>query len=350
MNGKQPATVYQSQVVSSPLVKAETDGNRQVTPAATRQSTSDVSDEPNPSLLGPWEWSITGHKVSQEMTKLVADFIYMNVLNRGDLGELASRGVEIEIEAKLGQLINKETNERYELPVTSECILADSARVGFRSSMTESQHRSLNDFLNDKVAETHPANPGAKSRVKIDYLHRREIDKFYELPAAMHANLPAAVRKQLNPRHTVKVRVTHDKKTNQILAKIIKARIVDLDIHNPQWPLDCRISINFEMKYDGDIEEIIAAGIGERIPDRSKDRLSYTQSHYQIDLTQVTQVTSVNGVNRVDKEHELEIELKTAAVMEQGRRAASNEPHEYLALVGGLIDNMRVLSRTVPWP
>jgi polynucleotide 5'-triphosphatase len=138
MNGKQPATVYQSQVGSSPLVKAETDGNRQVTPAATRQSTSEVSDEPNPSLLlGPWEWSITGHKVSQEMTKLVADFIYMNVLNRGDLGELASRGVEIEIEAKLGQLINKETNERYELPVTSECILADSARVGFRSSMTE---------------------------------------------------------------------------------------------------------------------------------------------------------------------------------------------------------------------
>jgi hypothetical protein len=71
------------------------------------------------------------------MTKLVADFIYLNVLNRGDLGELASRGVEIEIEAKLGQLINKETNERYELPVKSECILADSARVGFRSSMTE---------------------------------------------------------------------------------------------------------------------------------------------------------------------------------------------------------------------
>jgi polynucleotide 5'-triphosphatase len=138
MNGKQPATVYQSQAGSSPLVKAETDGNRQVTPAATRQSTSDVSDDPNPSLLlGPWEWSITGHKVSQEMTKLVADFIYLNVLNRGDLGELASRGVEIEIEAKLGQLINKETNERYELPVKSECILADSARVGFRSSMTE---------------------------------------------------------------------------------------------------------------------------------------------------------------------------------------------------------------------
>jgi hypothetical protein len=110
----------------------------------------------------------------------------------------------------------------------------------------------------------------------------------------MHGSLPAAVREKLNPRHAVKVRVTHDQKSNQILAKIIKARITDLDIYNPQSKLDCRISINFEMKYDGDIEDIIAAGIGERIPDRNKDRLSYSQSHYQIDLTQVTQTTSVN--------------------------------------------------------
>jgi hypothetical protein len=110
----------------------------------------------------------------------------------------------------------------------------------------------------------------------------------------MHGSLPAAVREKLNPRHAVKVRVTHDQKSNQVLAKIIKARITDLDIYNPQSKLDCRISINFEMKYDGDIEDIIAAGVGERIPDRNKDRLSYTQSHYQIDLTQVTQTTSVN--------------------------------------------------------
>ena len=118
------------------------------------------------------------------------------------------------------------------------------------------------------------------------------------------------------------------------------------------------------MRYEGDIEELIANATGERIPDRSKDRLSYTQSHYQIDLTQVTQVVSVNvnpfpsthsshandfqGVNRTDKEHELEIEVSTSAIMDQGRRAANNEPNEYLSLVEGLIDNVRVLSRAVP--
>lgn len=214
-----------------------------------------------------------------------------------------------------------------------------------------------------------PDNPDqVKSRVKIEYLHRRERDKFYELPPSMHAHLPAAVRQVLNPRHTVKVRVTHDQKTNKVLAKIVKARIANLDIYNPQSPLDCRISINFEMKYEGEVEELIAAGIGERIPDRVKDRLSYTQSVYQIDLTQVKEESSVNvslhlcsslilhtdsrqGVNRVDRvEHELEIEISTAKIMEQGRRAASGELNEYPALVEGLLDNVRVLSRNVPPP
>lgn len=87
--------------------------------------------------LGPWEPSITGEQPYEEVSKLVADWLFLNVVNRPDTGELASRGVEVEIEAKLGQLINKETNERLWLPVQTECILLDNGRVGFKSSMTE---------------------------------------------------------------------------------------------------------------------------------------------------------------------------------------------------------------------
>jgi polynucleotide 5'-triphosphatase len=147
------------------------------------------------------------------------------------------------------------------------------------------------------VAEAHPQNPEALRRVPIDYLHRRETDKFYELPTSHHASLPPAVRERLNTRHPVKVRVTYaqdPKEPKTILAKIIKARIADIDIYNPQSPLDCRISINFEMRYDGDVEELKAISIDSRIPDRNKDRLSYKQSHYQVDLTQVTQLSLAN--------------------------------------------------------
>lgn len=43
-----------------------------------------------------------------------------------------------------------------------------------------------------------------------------------------------------------------------------------------------------------ELEEIVAASTSDRQPDRNKDRLSYTQSHYQIDLTQVTQTTNTH--------------------------------------------------------
>ncbi len=54
------------------------------------------------------------------------------------------------------------------------------------------------------------------------------------------------------------------------------------------------------------------------------------------------------GAIQTTKEHELEIELATSAVREQGQKAAAGEPNEYLTLVEGFIDNMRVLSRATP--
>ena len=86
----------------------------------------------------------------------------------------------------------------------------------------------------------------------------------------------------------MKVRVTHDQRTGQELARIIKARVADLNIYNPRFPLDCRISVNLEMRYDGDVGALSNPTDSARIPDRNKDRLSYKQAAYQIDLTQVT--------------------------------------------------------------
>ncbi|KAH6692879.1 putative mRNA capping nucleoside-triphosphatase [Leptodontidium sp. MPI-SDFR-AT-0119] len=339
MNGKQPLAV---QPVHVSPAQPETNGNQ---PAG--RPAPPIDGKPHASaLLGKWEETITGTKPVEQMTKIVADFLYLNVVSRGDLGELASRGVEIEIEAKLGHIVDKETNERYRIPVKTECVLMENARVGFQSSMTESQHRFLNDFLNAQVRQAHPNNQEAiaKNRVEIKYKHSREADSFYTLPPSMHGIIPPALREKLNPRHGVKVRVTHDQKTGEPLAKIIKARIIDLDIYSPMTPLDCRISINFEMRFDGDVQEL-----GEKsASDRNKDRLSYTQSMYQIDLTQVTQQSTVNGAIQNTKEHELEIELLTAAVRDQGQKAAAGEPNEYISLVEGFLDNMRVLSRATP--
>jgi polynucleotide 5'-triphosphatase len=123
----------------APMAQDGTNGTRIMPPAPTLSApaVTAVNIPVDHALLGLWEPSIVGTKPNDQITKLVADFLYMHVVSRGDLGELASRGVVVEIEAKLGQLIDKETNERYRLPVLSECVLHERTNVGFRSSMTE---------------------------------------------------------------------------------------------------------------------------------------------------------------------------------------------------------------------
>ncbi|POS84867.1 hypothetical protein EPUL_003174 [Erysiphe pulchra] len=333
------ATSSQSQLRVKP--------NENITMSTHNKAT--IIDSHPSAILGSWEESITGKKPVEHMTKVVADFLYLHVVSRSDLGELSAKGVQIEIEAKLGELIDKDTNQRFFLPVRSECILADNLRVGFKSSMTEKQHQRLNEFLNEMVTNTRQNNPNTKSRVRIDYLHRREVDKFYDIPRSMQAALPAAIREQIPSHHPAKLRVTHDQKSKKILAKIIKARVISLDIHSGLFgTLDCRISVNIEMPFNNEFDELIASGkISNQSPDRNKDRLSYTQSYYQIDLTQVTQNVLVNNDPRTEKEHELEIEISTSAVMDQGRRAARGDLNEFLPLVEGLLNNVRVLSRFV---
>lgn len=94
--------------------------------------------EPGPQdILGPWEPSITGVKPYEELSKQVADFLFIHVINNEDMQEITSRGIQFEIEAKLGTLIDKDTNHRVDRWLSSECILQDSARVAFRSSMSE---------------------------------------------------------------------------------------------------------------------------------------------------------------------------------------------------------------------
>jgi hypothetical protein len=325
-------------------------------------------------LLGPWEPSITNSVPQEQFTKQVADFLFQYVILNEDIGEIQSRGVKFEIEAKLGMLIDKSTNQRVELPVQSECVLSDSGNwLGFRSSMTEVQHKNFNDFLNFLVQQTHPGNKAASAalprpRLPIDYRHRREIDKFYELPASVRDRLlPVCVAKPIAAKgHSVKVRVSHDQKTNKVLDKIIKARIADLSMHFPNLPLDCRISINLEMDWDGTIDELeMMANQSGRppIPARMKDRLSYKHGCYQIDLTQVTQsvagvtvslgrglgsvsaANEVQNTQRTEKDHELEVEIDPTPVIEQGRRAMEGQPHQYVEVVDGLVNNIRILAR-----
>ena len=127
----------------------------------------------------------------------------------------------------------------------------------------------------------------------MDYKHTHEIDTFYELTQAGALALPPSIASGLNinSRHAnkPKVRITTDRKTGTVLAKIIKSRVADIDIYSPRTLFDWRISVNVEMDYKGEMTDLVEPQTRDgKQADRNKDRMSYKHLAYQIDLTQVT--------------------------------------------------------------
>ncbi len=49
--------------------------------------------------------------------------------------------------------------------------------------------------------------------------------------------------------------------------------------------------------------------------------------------------------NKTDKEHELEIEVSSAEIRNQGLLVLNNQPNAYEDLIKGFVDNVRLLAR-----
>lgn len=92
-----------------------------------------------------WEPSITNIIPYEEITKVVCDFLFQHVVVRGDAAAgtagtaAAGQGAIVEVEAKLGRLIDQDFGERLRIPVMTETVLnrAESRfRTSFESCMT----------------------------------------------------------------------------------------------------------------------------------------------------------------------------------------------------------------------
>ncbi|KAJ5895146.1 hypothetical protein N7495_006837 [Penicillium taxi] len=311
-------------------------------PNANDPSAASAPFVPPPSVpggLGPWEPSITGKIPYEEITKTVSDFLFQLVVMRND----GPSGV-VEIEAKLGHLMDLERGERLNLPIFTEAVVNNSrARTSFQSNMTVEQHRAMNNFLNETVKASIPSNNA--NRIPISYAHKKERDTFYSVNPE---ELPPLIRQNLNRRHSPKVRVTRDLRSGKVLAKIVKCRLADIDVSSPKTHVDWRISVNLEMEYEGEIgDELPQEGVKGSQGERIKDRMSYRHLAYQVDLTQVAKANSPKG----EFEHELELEVSADEIRRQGKLAmAGDSTNQYEELVKGFVDNIRVLARAVPDP
>ena len=136
-------------------------------------STNGVSiPAPQPSLpekgpLGHWEPSILNVIPTDEVVRIVSDFLFTQVLVNETIGvapagSSAGRGAVLEIEAKIGRIIDKNTMDRLQLPVLTETVLNrdhPNMRTNFESSMTEVRSVGGLDFMHANL----PEDPASRS-------------------------------------------------------------------------------------------------------------------------------------------------------------------------------------------
>ncbi|KAJ9626986.1 hypothetical protein H2203_003444 [Taxawa tesnikishii (nom. ined.)] len=301
-------------------------------------------------LLGAWELSITDSEPTPGLLHELCDFLFTTMmLHYPDVGVGDPRQGGLEIEAKLGTLVDKDTEQRLFLPVTNPVALNrdfSRERTRFVSSMTEAQHSAMNRYLNGcfEVSKNHPG------RVPMDYIHRYEHDSFATLSGAGYSLLPAAAKQHHNAarQRDLKLRTTTDvnKKNpkSSVIARIVKIRLADMDIYCPTKAYDCRISINIEVDLhqrqdipDPSILTLPPDPKKSAQPDRKKDRLSYKHLAYSIDLTQVTEPDT--GA----KTHELEVEVDAPELRRQMARVQQGQENAFEIMAKGFLDNVMVL-------
>jgi len=91
-------------------------------------------------LKMPWELSFTGKGPADRLVHRIATFLYRTMLTRPQLGAGDPTNGSLEIEAKIGTLVDRNTNERIQLPVVTPCVLDENfskTRCRFESFMNE---------------------------------------------------------------------------------------------------------------------------------------------------------------------------------------------------------------------
>ena len=119
----------------------------------------------------------------------------------------------------------------------------------------------------------------------------------------------------------------------------MKVRVADKEVYCPREAFDYRISVSLELDYPHSLDGLAETNGNGDLNIRSKDRLSYKHQCMSIDLTQVT--TPGAG----EKSHELEIEMDTNLIVEQGKRMQAGAPNNYEELVEIFLNYIRVVNR-----
>lgn len=261
--------------------------------------------------------SLTDVLPFEELTRKVTEWLFATLHQLGEDRKYA------EVEIKLGRIIQKENDLRLSMPVITETVVRpDYARnlTYFVSSISDRQFDGAAHFL-DSLAKGSKANPGKPTDIRADPpSHTKDV--IYNI---------------LDNVDNVRVTLSEE---DEILERIIKRRVDNLDVYSPGDLLDFRVTVSLEIpQSEAEYNMLKLSKNGQRV----KNRLSFRHRAFQADLTLVTKEKNVAS-RELELEMNQELLLKYYHGLERGDKDASIEFEE---LVRFLIDNARLLLRKV---
>ncbi|KAK6441884.1 mRNA-capping enzyme subunit beta [Oleoguttula sp. CCFEE 5521] len=285
-------------------------------------------------LLGGWEASYQGKSLNPSMYKVVQDWLWMKF---SDLDQVDP--AMLEVEAKIGRLLNKSDGNRANFGISSTCTIAESHNhlLSFESKMDTPEYKAINEALNESVIKAQ-----VKGREPMRYRRIEQTDSSHHINATGLSLIPAALKQYTNTRPP-RLRISHDKATQSLKAAIIKLPVSNLHIHAPDGAYDCRISINIELSFlpllaaaQLKVDDIIDHGAPAE-PSRQKNRMNYKHLAYDIDLTAVQQGDKMS--------YELELEVDAGLLKAHMGLLQRREPSAYVEIVSGFLENAQFLMR-----
>ncbi|KAF0977513.1 hypothetical protein FDP41_003505 [Naegleria fowleri] len=194
----------------------------------------------------------------------------------------------LEIEGKIGLIVQKGTQERISPRLESGCEIVSEAIIQrsdceFVSRISQHTFKHVNKLLNERFSAMREAHKrGEYNGPLIEYKKAQETDKFfaYYLPASDDDE-----RDEYGQLSHKDIRVTFDTKTDKPIRAMIKTRLErgDIDFSCPHRSHDFRVSFRKESS----IDKFPNPDVDRPKKVRKKDRISYLFGFYRIDLTSV---------------------------------------------------------------
>eukprot|EP01071_Lankesteria_metandrocarpae_P006699 Lankesteria_metandrocarpae@DN444_c0_g1_i1.p1 len=279
---------------------------------------------------------------------------------------MQSRAVSVEVEGRLGVIVDNTTQCRLALPATSETTLIPSRKdfqYSFKPGMTKQQYDRLREVLTERSTATKMKRQNKEKSVDASgAAHRFAFgntpvtletrDTFYEIT-------PHLRQKHKIPYGITRIRVTRDAppansppaSEGRVLEVIGKRSMSTQNVHSGKDTrpdiedeeeidrLDVRFSINLEVHFPNTILDDIRS---ERIPpthSRTKNRTTYRiMDIFKVDTTTVTKTpTTQNHYVRQNKAsdtvYEVEVEIEACRLAHEFKALHSPQATSYFTVI-----------------